>query len=210
MEELKSTKPVEAIDMLRFQVGWPQHDSVGNPFQAAAVQNWHRASCFGRWNIEAILRDYHSRIDYSWTREMESSPGKSRQILDQLIIRLDHGAFIIFEGSSENGMMSVWANSMEIAQERLTDFRKNYSLKPKGRRNQPKFEIIMRINDGVDTHPVFVTRKFVRRTDEMALHYGADFPEWAAAFIQKLKSSPSGVSIFRGQPGTGKTSSSAT
>src|SRR5205823_1548698 len=38
------------------------------------------------------------------------------------------------------------------------------------------------------------------------LHYGSDFPDWANQFVKVLNLKMSGMSIFRGSPGTGKTS----
>ena len=40
---------------------------------------------------------------------------------------------------------------------------------------------------------------------EMNLHYGEDFPDWHRQLVSNLTSQNRGITIFRGKPGTGKT-----
>ncbi len=56
----------------------------------------------------------------------------------------------------------------------------------------------------LDTHLVTL-RPHITAADDLQLHYGPDFMDWSDKFLAKLKENICGVTIFRGDPGTGKT-----
>ena len=205
-EEMKPPFLGGVTDLARFFVRWPEDGSVDNPFEGVAVQNWHQIHCHGRWAVDQMLQDYEGRIIYSSRRETAVSASKSRQRVVDMVIRLTDEAFASFDIRHDISLLRVWATSASIAQAQMASLRAKYLLKPKRERNHPQFQVIMMTAEGVDTHPVSVIKKFVLSGEQLGLHYGADFPEWAENFIQTLKDSPCGVSIFRGNPGTGKTS----
>jgi hypothetical protein len=68
----------------------------------------------------------------------------------------------------------------------------------------PAFHLLRKGEEGLDTQKVEI-KGFEPLDDQgLDLHYGSGFADWANRLKEGLKSKDSGVSIFEGDPGTGK------
>lgn len=194
-------------------VAWPDEDEpITNPLQEFAVRGWHAVSSRARWDLERLVADHRAGLVYSHVRDRALPPAPYKRAWRRLLLRLDEdnggGAFVaLYQREEDVGCrLSVWAASPEAAEARFVALRGRYGRGPRRARTKPQFHIITISPHHVETHPVDVIKSFARGEDELALHYGPDFPTWERGFLEKLKATPSGVSILRGEPGTGKTS----
>ena len=117
----------------------------------------------------------------------------------RLLLRFENDAF----GCLEEDSFKIYAPTPEAAQSIAKQFRRY--IKPQGA-GQPFFLIISLKEHGPVTETVNVQRTSPISTEEMALHYGQDFPAWENDWRERLRQKPSGLSILHGPPGCGKTS----
>ncbi len=74
------------------------------------------------------------------------------------------------------------------------------------RREKPSFSIITLSDKRPDTEEVAISRSFALAPETLRLLYGDDFATWEHGLSATMKSRDTGVLLFRGPPGTGKTS----
>ena len=117
----------------------------------------------------------------------------------RLLLRLDGDVFAYLEQDS----LKIYGPTPEAAQAAAKKFR-TYVLPQKP--NQPFFHVISLEEHGPVAVKVSVERKAPIATEELALHYGIDFPAWEREWRDRLCGAPSGLTIFHGPPGCGKTS----
>ena len=101
--------------------------------------------------------------------------------------------------------IEVYAESFKLAVRRLNSLVKEFSAVKKS--EQPHFHLISfdRISGSMETTQVTLPNKGFMDDSELNLHYGEDFSGWHKELVKKFNSKNYGVSIFRGAPGTGKT-----
>jgi hypothetical protein len=189
------------------QVHEPAVELFCNPLARIEQENWHQVSGQGRWDIAALLRDHRSALAHSSVEDEAAPPREFALAYDRLAFRFPEDVFVFADaGYGDRTNLTVWAATPELARERFVTLRSKYLRRPKRRREPTVFYIIKATRFGVDAEPIEVTGpRRVRETD-LGLHYGGDFSEWAVQFIATLQSRPSGITILRGEPGTGKTS----
>jgi hypothetical protein len=71
--------------------------------------------------------------------------------------------------------------------------------------NKPYHYVISIENGGANAQKVYIDRPLPVSTEELALHYGVDFPAWELEWRARLSRVTSGLTIFHGEPGCGKT-----
>jgi hypothetical protein len=117
----------------------------------------------------------------------------------RLLLRFDDDAF----GCLEEDTFKIYAPTPEAAQAIAKKFR--CYVKPQAA-GKPFFFIISLREHGPTTETVNIERTAPVSTEELALHYGPDFPSWEKDWRERLRQKPSGLSILHGPPGCGKTS----
>ena len=177
-----------------------------NPLEHLKDSGWHEIESDGVFEFDRMVEENRQFMIHS-VREQEPQ-GKGRfkcewrkmffRPTDRLFIRVSFGG-----GFYDN--ISVWAVNPEEAQAEFQKWWDRYSIKPKRERTPPNFEIITFGDGRPGTESVEVVSAFPRLDHDLALHYGADFPAWLSQYRQTLRRCRSGLTIFRGEPGTGKT-----
>lgn len=119
--------------------------------------------------------------------------------IDRLLLRLEGGVF----GYLEMDTLKFYAPTPDLAQKVAKEFR-CYVIPQKAK--QPFFYIISLEDHGPVTEMVTIERSAPAATEELALNYGDDFPVWEKQWRERLRQTPSGLTIFHGPPGCGKTS----
>lgn len=193
-------------------IGWPDEDEpITHPLQEIALRGWHAVSSRARWDLDKLVVDLRDSLVYSHARDGTRYPAAYKRAWRRLLLRLEENggeptAFVALYLREEYCRLTVWAPTPEAAETRFLTLRDRYGRGPRRERAKAQFHILTISPHTVDTHPVDVIKSFARNEEELALHYGAEFPDWEKGFLEKLRSTPSGVSILRGEPGTGKTS----
>jgi hypothetical protein len=98
----------------------------------------------------------------------------------------------------------VWAGSPETAEREFLLLRDRYKLKSKRRRDRTNFVVITSQHGFIGTREVEMISP-LRREADLILHYGEEFNQWNWEVLQQLRHRRTGVTILRGEPGTGKT-----
>lgn len=124
---------------------------------------------------------------------------KGRQHVNRLIFRFGSDVFVSLD---EYGL-SAYAPTPETADRTLRQFHRYAKVKAE---EKPTFYIINVREAGVEAHPVEIDRPVAADAADLALHYGEGFVEWERQWMTQFCSRPSGITVFTGPPGVGKTS----
>lgn len=177
-----------------------------NPFEHLTGRRWHEVNSSGDWNLDRILRDHAGTLVHSSFYHDEALPRQYPWACDNLFFRLNDETFVFIKlDRKKEGALSVWASRRELAHTEHDAWRETYLI-PRKRRRKPADFHVLSITHGVEAKRVPIVRRFAASDQDMALHYGEDFPEWESRLIRAVKSQLSGATILRGEPGTGKTS----
>jgi hypothetical protein len=106
-------------------------------------------------------------------------------------------------GYLEDDTLEIYAPTPEAAQAAALQFR--VYVKPKVAA-KPCFYVISVQPDGPNAETVTIERSAPVSTEDLALNYGEDFPSWEKEWTERMGRTPSGLTIFHGPPGCGKTS----
>jgi len=147
------------------------------------------------WEHDRILADKGPRI-------LRSDRGESMRGLEWRDVIIDEGAGVFIH--IDNGRLSSFAPDLEKAKASAHAFREAYA-RP---RNSAKgcYHLITNSGDNIDTEVVELSGSLSLDAENLDLHYGAGFSKWTDSYVEKLSQKNSGLTVFEGPPGTGKTS----
>ncbi|MBX3744309.1 MAG: AAA family ATPase [Verrucomicrobiae bacterium] len=162
-------------------------------------RSFHTRAVFAEWDEERMLRElkaqvYRSEVVLEGLGET-SIPRSTRVVL----FRFEPDVFGVLERSS----LFVYAGDAERAEDLATRLRDEFTRPTPP--TVPGFHLLSTQHGHVSTQhvPVGVTEPM--EPASLALHYGEDMIEFEKSFTKALEKGVRGVSIFRGEPGTGKT-----
>ena len=156
---------------------------------------YHKITLEGPVKAKQLAADYRDMLFRSETFIDRSGNPKTARLL----LRFENDAF----GCVEEDTIKIYAPTPEAAQVIAQELR--CYIKPQ-RSGQPFFSIISLKEHGPTTETVNIERTAPVSTEELALHYGDDFPAWEKEWRERLRQKSSGLSILHGPPGCGKTS----
>jgi hypothetical protein len=190
---------------LRFAVGWPNHEGPEHPHHCAAVQGWFSFGARGLWDSHAIARDFHDHLRFSECRGTEEEGEPLKGWWKSLTFAPAEGVVVVLrDPMAGTYMLVVWATSHDAAKKHFRALRDRYKRKLRRKRFVSNFTVLTIRCGGLMTRDITV-RSALRNEDDLALNYGDDFSSWSTQFISQLKHRCCGVTILRGEPGTGKT-----
>ena len=143
------------------------------------------------WDFQRIVDDnklYICRSDSSAAR------------LHDLILAKENNVFLHIEGVD----LSVYAPEMALAKDVATQFCFKYAMPEK--EDTGCYHLLTFGSDGIDTESVPLENRNPLNEDHLDLFYGDGFSKKNETFIEFMQKERSGLSIFEGTPGTGKTS----
>jgi hypothetical protein len=169
----------------------------------------HRAEDTGRYDIAKMVEKYGQKLFRSRQEYLPAPSGFSTHpAWAYLCFEFDENVFvtILAKGNaavrSRDGedeyTVTVAATNPQSAALTLSHLRKEFLGVSDAQ--GPAFFIMT----GRRTQRAPLEDKHFLDPTRLALHYGEEFAEWAAEFLQNV--SEPGISIFRGEAGTGKTS----
>jgi len=147
--------------------------------------------------IQLLSERYHDRVfrTRQWFRDEKLS-------WTNLLLRFDGNAYVIAHGDGNN-----WA---EIIAPRAEQVRALHAeirkvLQGENKPKPPAFFMLRHDSCDISADPIENLPEAVP-DDFLRLCYGEDILDWVARFAEKTVSRASGLTIFDGPPGTGKTS----
>ncbi len=177
-----------------------------NPLEHLRNSGWHEVGSDGQFDLDRMVTDNKQCLVHSVREQKAGRRGQLNWGWQKLYFRPSDRIFVrVGTDFCEFGNLSVWAITQEEAQLEFQSWWNKYWIKPKRRRTAPRFEIITLEDGRPSTSPVDVVMAFPTLEEDLALHYGAEFPVWLAQYRQALRTRRSGLTLFRGEPGTGKT-----
>jgi hypothetical protein len=192
---IKKLEPTHLAYDLVFDPGRQMPTDFEKPiFQHFKKRPCHSWRLRGPIKIGKLIKDYSSSLTRS---EIGWNP-KGAQEVYRLLFRPQRDVFVHVEA----GRLTVYAGTWE----QITDLRESLlayaELKPKGR---PKFLLIDVHAGTAYVNPVELDRLAEMSSEDLALSYGQDFLDWERAWIERINGRPTGLSVFSGPTGTGKT-----
>lgn len=156
------------------------------------------------WDLEAMYRDHGGGLIRARETVRPDRP-EEKQGLRALFFQLGDGVFV----SVTQEEMSVIGPNRGSTQEAARTLREKYVQKKKGKR-KAQFHLIATGTDdfgtpGWRTVTVPVPDPGLGMPGGLDLHYGDGAEEWVERWVEGLKNRQSGLTLFRGEPGTGKT-----
>ena len=155
---------------------------------------YHLLRLRGSFRLARLIKDYRPQLFRSEC--CQTSKGKTH--VERLLFVLGNGVFLAYVPPE----LLVYAPSMQIA----TTFAQILNQYRKPGDEKPGFKLISVAGNTPTTQLVTVEQTAPLSESELRLHYGADFALWEADWLGKLRQRHSGVTVFYGPPGVGKTS----
>ena len=125
---------------------------------------------------------------------------RTNEQMNGMILRYGPQSFLL----ADEDRIIAYSTTLEEAENIAADFEAKYArevVKENG-----TYVLIRETEDGIDTHSVALQTSMRLEADRLTLHYGNDVQDWHKRFVGLLAERPHGISIFEGEPGTGKTS----
>lgn len=170
-------------------------------FQHYGNRSFHTVLAEANWDLKNLVNEHADKILRS-EREASKLLHKKRRVeWDSILLRWDRDVFLLCRNN-----IRVFAPTLDRADQVLNELVARYGRKREKTQTIPSFFILNVRACEVDTEEISIKRHFVHRPEDLAIHYGNDFVPWEREFVKRLTSVASGVSVFRGPPGTGKTS----
>jgi hypothetical protein len=188
-------------------VVWPDDDYPENPHHYLTVRGWHSFECrHGNWDVDALARDFSNVIHSSECRSATDPPKPVEQQWKSFTFCPREGVIVMVQSPAKTiCSVCVWASSPDIAKCEFVLLRDRYQQKPKRLREKTNFVVITAGHHGfLGTRAVEMASP-LRRDADLTLHYGQEFNDWNVKFLMRLRQKRTGVTILRGEPGTGKT-----
>lgn len=157
------------------------------------------------WNWEKLLEDYASMILRS--RFIPDSPhdvlGFKKQ---EVLIALSEDSFLAIR----HGVPEVFSPSLEKAREWVKDIEENYFARDENRFS-PGFHLIHYQEDFAGKYDLNldylkITKAYLREAEELPYYYGDEMADFDHQLKENMRTFPTGIAFFHGNPGTGKTS----
>jgi hypothetical protein len=180
---------------LVFDPGQPSPSEFERPifqhFSKKPYHIWHLRSPI---NAGRFMKDYSSRLmrsEIGWN-------GKGPQEVYRLLFRLQTDVFIYIEAWH----LTVYASKREQIAD-LRDSLLRYVVRDL--EDSPKFMLIDVHGGGAYANRVQLNHIAQVRSEDLAMLYGHEFPEWERLWLERMSRRLTGLSILSGPTGTGKT-----
>ena len=161
----------------------------------------HVCRLHGSWDLVRMVAD-HADALFRSVREFACQDAKDTPAeWDDLTFRLGPRTFLY---ADKNRIVTFAATPTE-ADRLLTQFKTKYRQPKSSSAAGGVFHLIQNDGTSIETKMVSLSPDTVLRAEALSLHYGSGAGEWHQGYVGKLRGRTSGLTIFEGKPGTGKT-----
>ena len=186
-------------------------DTRINPLRFLPLRKWHEARWIGAWDWQHLLAAHMECVTFSQFDKVDGDTKETALRPETLVFKLGPDLFAGIREITRRAPygctpLHVWGPDMKSVSSTLEELRRKYLNPPPKVKKCHHFSVFSVTATGVERSCVKLANSTAMSYRALALHYGTDFTGWHAGFIRALKAQRSGVSIFRGEPGTGKTS----
>ena len=161
----------------------------------------------GKWDVERMLEDYSEKLVAlrSPIHLAGIKKGQRKTCYPLALFRVEPQLFILVADDFRHQEVKVIGNSWESAKAMMGALVKAYWKRKRQRRDTPEFSVIITGAEGLGSQTVHIEKPFIRKSEDLALYYGADFVSFHQGLQNKMKHRRNGVILLEGAPGTGKT-----
>lgn len=157
-------------------------------------RHYHMVRLRGSFRLAKLVRDYRPQL----LRSESCRNPRGRTFIERLMFDLGGDTYVVYDMPE----FLVYARTMEAAAVAVAQL-KRYQ-KPEDRK--PSFKLISMSGNHPSTQPVKLNQVAPLSEQELSLHYGEGFTDWERTWLDRLRQRSSGLTLFHGQPGCGKTS----
>jgi hypothetical protein len=143
---------------------------------------YHQVVVQGPFDIHRLANDHRQHIYRSQVVFLQ----KWKPSVESLLLCLGHGVFVLQDGTH----LTVYAPTPQAAAKVADDFRRYVEPHAKAK---PGFNLVSFGSNGPHAELIEVATCPAGDADELALHYGADFPAWEKQWLGQLAKRRSGV-----------------
>ena len=161
----------------------------------------HVCRIYGSWDLNLMVSENADTLFRSIRKLSFKDAKVSSKEWDDLTFQFGPRAFLY---ADKDRIIGFAATSIE-AERLVTQFSKKYSKPTPPISAGGIFYLIEQAGDNIKTKEVLLSPDTILKPEALILHYGSSSGEWHQSFIRKLCDRTSGLSIFEGKPGTGKT-----
>ena len=162
---------------------------------------FHEHTVNGRFDTARILREMPGTLVCSRTVGRMKQGGDDAIRVRSMLWKLGERLWV----KGDRSELVLYASDLPTARQEAAKLAEKFNLPPE-KQEAPHFFILNVRHGDLTSEPVKVSRPFLIERNDLVLHYGDGFPEWEDALVEKLQARISGVTLLRGDPGTGKTS----
>ena len=154
-----------------------------------------------KWDLDAMYRDHAKELIRGRLACRVGRP-EEKQGLRAFFFRMGDGVYV----SATMEEASVIGPSREVAEAAAAKLKARYVCRS-GLAGQAEFHLIATNEDfaGWRTVTVPVPKPRLDEPGDLDLHYGEGTEAWVEGWVSGMKTRLSGLTLFRGEPGTGKT-----
>ena len=156
---------------------------------------YHQVDLEGPFDLKKLIQKFRPQLYRSQTAVNRSGHAK----ISRLLFNMGDGVFAILS----RHYLSVYAATEQVATAAAEQFR--LYVKPERGATKAYFYVISLTHGIPHLVPVPIERLTSVKDEDMTLNYGADFLAWEQGWLKQMSRSTSGLTIFLGKPGTGKT-----
>jgi hypothetical protein len=183
---------------------WPEGPSL-DPHEIQLVHGWHCVGEPGPWDIDGLCSHLSKNLVHSHWRGAAAAQGRAPRKCQHLVFEKQNAVFIAISDDSPGcRILRVWARHPEQADAEFAELRAHYFREQRSHEKGSYFFVLTIRSGEPDARLVRISPTGQSRED-LILNYGEDFEAWHRGFIAELAARPAGLTILRGEPGTGKT-----
>lgn len=168
----------------------------------------HVCSARGKWDLLALLEQTLGKGDFvvkHSLRSQSNKPDAKGSLIIELLLENKQQSYI--HVTEDKGYdLSVISSDANAAEEMLASLREEFlPIAKAAKKKKAFFNLINITKNRVESKRIKLRKNYQLSSSSLDLHYGETFADWEQGFVEKLGQGTQGLTIFRGDPGTGKT-----
>lgn len=176
--------------------------------QVFAEGDIHLCSARGKWDLRALLEQESVLGDFVVKyslRSQSKNPQKRGSLVMELLL-MDSQQTYIYVVEDGGYDLSVISSDADVTEQLLLSLREKFLPAAKApKKRKAFFNLINVTKNNVESKRIKMQENYQLASKDLNLHYGDKFADWEEGFIEKLGAGSQGLTILRGDPGTGKT-----